>query len=314
MTRTVLGIDVGGTKLLGGVVRLTPTGPEVLGSRELPAPRTESGVDPGLRALAELATDLAGLAREHGQEPAAVGIGVPEYVVDDEVLHAEVLVGDRQPRDLLAALLPGVPVRVEADVRCAALAEAQARGVGPGTSVLYLSWGTGLSSTLLVDGVPLAGRRGEALALGEWPVAAQVDRSWAGNLEQYAAGRSLGLRHEAASGVVGDARAVVGLAERGDPVALRVVESASLAVAHALAQVVLLLDPDLVVLGGGLGSSGTMPPRRVAELLPTLLRRPGPPPVEAATTGPLAGMLGAALLAAGQGVQPGATGRPDPIR
>ncbi len=314
MTRTVLGIDVGGTKLLGGVVRLTPGGPEVVGTLERPAPRTGAGVDPGLRALGDLAADLCALAREHGLTPEAVGVGVPEYVVGDEVRHAEVLVGDRQPRDVLAAVVPGVPVRVEADVRCAALAEARARGAGPGSTLFYLSWGTGISATLLVDGAPLAGRRGEALALGEWPVAARVDAAWPGNLEQYAAGRSLGLRYEAATGRTADGRAVVRLAEEGDPTATQVVGTASLAVAHALAQVVHLLDPDVVVLGGGLGTSATALPRRVAGLLPTLLGRPGPPPVEPAVTGAAAGMLGAAMLAAAQGVQPAATGRPEPIR
>ena len=59
-----------------------------------------------------------------------------------------------------------------------------------------------------------------------------------------------------------------------------------------------LLDPDVVVLGGGLGTSGTRPRCLVAELLPGLLHRPDPPAVEVAVAGAQAGLIGAGLLGA----------------
>ena len=291
----VLAIDAGGTKLLGG---LMTAGGEVLATDEVPTPRSPRGCDPGLRALAELAGRLSDAAAAADQRVVAVGVGFPEYVRDDAVTSAEVFAWDRQPAEVLADVVPGVPVRVEGDVLCAVAAEARARSAGPGSSLFYVSWGTGLSSSLVLGGTPLPGRRGEALALGEWPVPAAVDAGWPENLERYAAGLSLGVRYRTQTREDVDGRTVIERAAAGDdPVAAEIVDSAARAVAHALAQVVHLLDPDVIVLGGGLGTSGTRPPQLVAELLPGLLHRPDPPPVEPAVAGPRAGLVGAGLLA-----------------
>lgn len=292
MSEVALAVDVGGTKLLAGLV--TRTG-EIIESVETSTPRSAAGADPGLVAFLASAHELAERARAGGHVVRAAGAGFPEYVRDDALTSAEVVAWERQPAAVLSDVVPGVPVVIEGDVRCAAVAEAHARGASG--LLFYVSWGTGLSSTIVLDGVPLPSRRGEALALGEWPVSARVEPAWDGNLEQYAAGRSLGRRYAVRAGAEVDGRTVVERAEAGEPVATDVVESAARALAHALAQVVHVLDPDLIVLGGGLGTSGSRPPALVAELLPTLLHRQGPAPVEPARTGPQAGLVGAALLA-----------------
>jgi glucokinase len=80
-------------------------------------------------------------------------------------------------------------------------------------------------------------------------------------------------------------------------VAAGVVDSAAAAVARAIRDCVLLLDPATVVLGGGMGSADHRLTRSVAEQVPSLLRRPNPPPVQRARAGPAAGLLGAAVLA-----------------
>lgn len=290
MTDVVLAIDAGGTKLLGGLV--TRTG-QTLHVDEVPTPRTPSGCDPGLVALVALAGRLGRAADAAGHLVRAIGVGFPEYVRDGVVTSAEVFAWERQPAKALADIAPGTPVVVEADVRCAAAAEAHTR---PASDFFYVSWGTGLSSSLVVSGMPLPGHRGEALALGEWPVSAAVDPAWPGKLEQYAAGLAIGDRYREQTGVRLDGRAVVGRAADGDPVAVKVVDSAAGALAHALAQVVHLLDPEVVVVGGGLGTSGTRLPQLVAKLLPGLLARPDPPPVEFAVAGPRSGLVGAGLL------------------
>lgn len=293
MTEVALAIDAGGTKLLGGLV--TRAG-EVLCATEVPTPRTPAGSDPGLRETAALTARLAATATAEGHVVSAVGLGFPEYVRAGVVTSSEVFAWDRQPAELLAELVPGVSVTVDADVRCAAAAEARVRDSGPGSLLFYVSWGTGLSTALVMSGTPVPGRRGEALALGEWPVRAGGDAAWDEALEQYAGGLALGHRYTALTGTEADGRSVVGRAADGDPVAVDVVDSAARAVAHALAQVVQLLDPDVVVLGGGLGTSGTRPPQLVAQLLPGLLHRPEPPAVEPALAGPAAGLVGAGLL------------------
>jgi glucokinase len=264
MTDVALALDAGGTKLLAGLV--TRDGTTVL-REQVPTPRDHRGCDPDLRTLAALADRVRDRAEAAGFRVVTVGAGMPEYVHDGALTSAEVFAWTRQPAEVLAEL--GVPVTVESDVRCAALAEARVRG--DAGSLLYLSWGTGLSSTLVVDGRCLTGRRGEAIALGEWPVAAAVAPSWPGNLETYASGR--------------------GIAVRGDET------GAADAVAHAVAALVQVLDPDVVVLGGGVGTSGGPLPTRVRDVVPGLLTRACPPPVEPAVAGADAGLLGAALVA-----------------
>ena len=264
MADVVLALDAGGTKLLGGLV--TRDGTIVL-REQVPTPRDDRGCDPDLHALAALALRVRDQAAAAGSRVTAVGVGMPEYVRDGSLTSAEVFAWTRQPGEVLAGL--GGPVAVESDVRCAALAEASLREDTP--SLLYVSWGTGLSSTLVVGGRCLAGRRGEAIALGEWPVAAAVDASWPGNLETYASGRGIALRGDEAG--------------------------AADAVAHAVVALVQVLDPDVVVLGGGVGTSGGPLQTGVRDAVPRLLARPCPPPVEAARAGADAGLLGAARIA-----------------
>jgi glucokinase len=273
MTDVALALDAGGTKLLAGLV--TRDGTVVL-REQVPTPRDDRGCDPGLRSLAALAGRVRDRAGAAGCRVVTVGAGMPEYVLDGLLTSTEVFAWTRQPGEVLAGL--GVPVTVESDVRCAAVAEASARTeVG---SLLYVSWGTGLSSTLVVDGRVLAGCRGEAIALGEWPVAASVDPRWPGTLETYASGRGIAQRRERPGA---DAETV----EAG----------AATAVAHAVAALVQVLDPEVVVLGGGIGTSGGRLPADVRDAVPGLLGRACPPPVEPARTGADAGLLGAALVA-----------------
>ena len=296
MTRTVLAVDVGGTKLSAALV--TPD-LDVLFAEELPTPRAEAGCDPGLVELARLVERMSHRAAASEVSVEAIGFGFPEYTIGDRLTSREVFAWDVQPVVLFAGA--GVPVAVESDVRCAARAEANARQVD-GT-LLYVSWGTGISSSLVIGGSCLIGRRGEAIALGEFDVSAEVDPAWIGNLESFASGRGVERRYAAALAAVGgggddlDCRAITALAAEGRPAALGVVGSAATAMARALRGCVGLLDPDLVVLGGGIGSSGSLLSRLAAAELATLQTRPDPAPVVPASLGVRAGLLGAALVA-----------------
>ena len=292
MPDVAIALDAGGTKLLGGLV--TRDG-RVLVREQVPTPRDGGRCDPALSALRALASRLRDRAGSGGHPVAAVGLGIAEYVRDGSLTSAEVFSWSAQPRELLSGL--GGPVIVEADVRCAALAEASARGAPGKESMLYLSWGTGLSSTLVLDGRCVSGRRGEALALGEWPVPAAVDAQWPGNLERYASGLGMAERYADRTGQERSGAEVSRLALAGDPDAEAVVASGAAAVAHAVAALVLVLDPDVVVLGGGVGTGGGPVPARVRAALPRLLARPGAPEVEPALAGGDAGLLGAAHVA-----------------
>ena len=293
MTDVVLALDAGGTKLLGGLV--TRDG-GVLHRDEVATPRVAGRCDPGLAALRGLAGRLLGRAEATGHGVLATGLGIAEFVRDGRVTSAEVFDWRVQPRDLLGALAGGA-VAVEADVRCAASAEAAARGLTDRGSMLYVSWGTGLSSTLVLDGQCVTGSRGEALALGEWPVDARTAPAWTDSLERFASGLGIAERYTQRTSLAVTGLEVARRAAADDADALDVVKTAADAVARALSSLVQVLDPDLVVLGGGIGAGGGGLPARVRQELPRILTRPGTPDVQPARAGADAGLLGAALSA-----------------
>ena len=292
MTDVVLAVDAGGTKYLGGVVDHAGSVPY---EREVQTPLSGDRRDPGLTTLRDLFQSLREYAVAAGDRVCGLGVGVPEYVCDGRLTSAEVLAWSAQPIDLLTGDFPDLPVLVEADVRCAAYAEAHI-GWPESRNLLYVSWGTGLSSTLVVDGRCVAGRRGEAIALGELGVAAAVDPAWTGNLEDFSSGLGVADRYTRVTGRPASGREVAELAGSGDADARVVLGSAAEAVGHALRDCTYLLDPDVIVLGGGIGSGGGELPRLVAERVPALLARPERPPVVPARLGARAGLLGAGLL------------------
>lgn len=297
-TDVVLGLDVGGTTLKAGLV--DRAGRVVLG-QELPTPRVGDRCDPGLAALSRLAADTVDGARRAGHTVRAAGIGFPEYVFRGRLTSAEVFAWDRQPAEVLgevAALagLPGLPILVDADVRCAARAELWVRRGEP-SSFVHLAWGTGLSSAVVVDGSCLTGRRGEALAVGEWPVDPRSGTTWPGTLEGFASGRGVQQRYLDRTGSWLDGRELDARASAGDALAREVLVSAGTAVGWAITALVQVLDPPLVVLGGGVGASGGLLARTALRVAGELARRPAPPPVEPSRAGSEAGLVGAGLLA-----------------
>jgi glucokinase len=256
---------VGGTKLAGALV--APDG-SLLYERSEPTPPR----DPDLAGTVALARALIAAAAERELSVVGLGIGMPEYVDRSGSLTSrEVLDWSAQPVSLLADL--GVPVTVESDVRCGALAEWR---LGAGRSydgLFYVSLGTGLSSTLVADGRLVAGARGEAIALGELSVPASVHPSWEGNLESFASGAALARRD-------------------GD------FESAGKALGLVLADVVALLDPPVVAIGGGLGTAATPLWDALRDMYTgRTARRPFAPPIIQAELGPSAGLIGAGLAA-----------------
>ena len=294
MNDVVNALDAGGTKLLGGL--LTRDG-EVLDRDQVATPRASGGCDPDLTMLCALASRLGRRAAASGLSVRGVGLGIAEYVRDGLVTSAEVFDWRAQPRDLLSPLVDDGVVGVDADVRCAAAAEAAVRREAERDSMLYVSWGTGLSSTLVIDGSCVAGTRGEALALGEWSVDRRVDPTWTGNLERFASGLGVAERYAARTTRAATGAELDRLAEEGDADARLVLESAADAVAQAVAAMVLVLDPAVVVLGGGVGTGAGILPTRVRAALPLMLARPDAPPVEPARAGADAGLVGAGLLA-----------------
>jgi glucokinase len=288
---TVLALDVGGSTARGALV--SRAGSLIEQHHELTGDR-----DPGLRAVRRVAELLVRRAGDLGTTVAAVGAGFPEYVDQHGHLTShEVLDWDRQPAELLADLAPRV--MVDSDVRCGALGELHASG-DPYRDFVYVSVGTGISYTLVTEGVLRRGARGEAIALGELPVSPELSGGAGVTLEQYSSGAAIASRFAQHTGqeVTGGARTVAERAGTGDQAACEVLATAGRALGSVLGELVALLDPGAVVLGGGLGTAaGPMLDATIAEYERCTARRQSPPPVVTSILGADAGIFGAARLA-----------------
>jgi glucokinase len=286
-----LGLDVGGTKVAGGLV--SDTG-RLLLVRERSS--LVDGVrDPGLMVTMGLARELMAEAAGRGLTVDGIGAGLPEYVDPEGHLTShEVLAWTKQPAEMLAEL---APVTVESDVRCAALGEG-AQGVAQGLrSFAFVIVGTGLSYALVEDGHARHGARGEAIALGELEVSRRVDEASSLRLERYASGEGIRARYEALTGQrTAGAADVFRLASSSDRDAAFIVRSAGQALGEGLATLVRLLDPGAVVAGGGVSKAGGAWREALESAYASrLLARPAPPPILWAKLGRDAGIIGAAI-------------------
>jgi glucokinase len=246
-----IGIDVGGTKTALGLV-----GPDgTVGSLERIENRDAGSSSELLTLVADRCRALAAVAR-----PVAIGVALPEVLDPAGELWSHVSI-DWTREQILEALGPIAPVSLEADVRAAALAEARV-GAGRGrTSVGFVSVGTGISAALVLDGTPYAGAHGTAQLLGsaELPVdCPHCGRSFrAAALEDVASGPALVAEYLDATGRrIGSGEELLALAANGDAEAARVVRRGAELLGGYVALLVNLVDPEIVVVGGGLGSAG----------------------------------------------------------
>ncbi len=293
-----IGIDVGGTKIAAGLVAL-PSG-EVLWRQVTPtlaAGRTGEAVLADVLALAE---GLMARAAEIGRPVLGLGLGVAELVDrQGNVTSGQTIAWDTLPvQARLARLAPAV---VESDVRAAALAEA-VFGAGRGCqSFEYVTVGTGISHTLVVGGVPYAGARGNALLLASGRLTSICSTCGAVSeqvLEEFAGGPALVARYNHAAGTQATrGEEVLAAAAAHDPQAVEVVRTAGEALGNSVGFLVNVLDPEAVIVGGGLGLAGglywdtfTASTRRHiwAETARTL-------PILPAALGVDAGLIGAAV-------------------
>jgi len=251
-----IGLDVGGTKIAGGLVD-SSTG-AVFGRRQVPT-RAERGGQAILRDVVALAGQLTAEAATRGERVRRIGLGIAELVDPSGRIQSSQTIDwtGVSPGDALADL---APVVVESDVRAAALAEARLGAGRPYSIFAYITVGTGISSCLVLGGRPYAGSRGNALVLASAPLSSTCRRCGAHQddiLEDIASGPALVARYNARTRrAVRDGREVVDAAARGDADAEDVVRTAGDALGNSVGWLVNVLDPDAVVVGGGLGLAG----------------------------------------------------------
>lgn len=307
-----VGIDVGGTKLAGGVV---DTQGQVLNLIRAETPSQDAG-----ETVAAIVDTIQRLRREH--PVAAVGIGAAGWVdsTRDRVRFGPHLPWRDEPLQERVAEAVGLPVVVENDANAAAWAEFRfGAGRRCRDSMVLITVGTGLGGGLVLGGRLLRGAHGYAGEPGHQlavPEGRPCRCGQRGCLEQYASGNALvRLAREAAerepetaSRLLAEAGSVdqitgplvTELAAAGDPLCRRVFDTVGRRLGGYVSDLVRLLDPELVVLGGGVAEAGELLLAPVeAGYRQTLGERGRLPtaPVHLAELGNLAGVVGAADLA-----------------
>jgi glucokinase len=252
-----LGLDVGGTKIAGGLV-VWPTG-ELLCRRTLPTGANRGG-EAVLQDVISLARQLENQARKNSWQVIGAGLGVAELVdAAGRVTSAHTIHWEGFPiRESLSDVAPAV---VEADVRAAALGEAWFGAGRSFGSFAYVTVGTGISSCLVIDGKPWPGANGNALVMASSPLSArcgQCGAQLAPILEEFASGPAITRRYREASGRAVTRAEEVFTALASDECAREIVRSAGFALGVSLAFLVNITDPAAVVVGGGLGSAHGM--------------------------------------------------------
>ncbi len=292
-----VGLDVGGTKIAG--IALDRSG-EVVEHRTIATGVERGGADALDRAVA-LAEELVSAARQGGHEPLAIGIGVPELVSPEGAIVSDGVIPwlGLPVAERFGSLLPAI---LESDVRAAARAEAEL-GCGRGLhSFVYVNVGTGISSALVIGGRPYAGAHGGAIVLASGAQSCRCPSCGEESsvvLEEIASGPGIVARYRELGGHAERAEHVVEAAGRGDADAMRALQETSRALGSRIALLVDILDPEAVVVGGGLG---TTPGPFWEELVPAIRSHiwwsaARQIPIHQAALGADAGAVGSALAA-----------------
>jgi glucokinase len=248
----ILGIDVGGTNIRAGLFS-----PQTGSLRCVRAVRTEAsrGGRHALDRVATLAREVVAEGEAEGLRVDGVGIGIPELVGMSGQIESRCSLNWRAD-GVRARLRNHGRVTIASDVRAAALAEARLGAGRKQPAFLYVTVGTGISCTLVIDGRPYAGTHGHAISFASGPtfVTAGIDGTdTAESLEGRASGPGLVRRAQLFGLQEPDAVAVCRAALAAPGVARDVVDAAATELAIHVAIVANALDPALIVLGGGLG-------------------------------------------------------------
>ncbi len=255
-TRLRIGIDLGGTKIEGAAI---DEGGVVRDRRRAPTPAGNYQA-----TIAAILAIVAAIENQLGA-PATIGIGMPGAVSPATGLvknaNSTCLIGRPLQHDLEAAL--GRPVRLANDANCFALSEA-IDGAATGLETVFgVILGTGVGGGLVIGGRVLIGANAIA---GEWghnplpgpaPDETPGPPCWCGRsgcLETYLSGPGLAADHRRHTGQSLTAPEIAGAAESGNAGCRATLARYSDRLARGLASVINLIDPDAIVLGGGLSA------------------------------------------------------------
>ncbi len=251
-----IGIDLGGTKI--AAIALDDTG-GVLSRRRVDTPKGDyqATIDAIARLVSDIEADCGGTG--------TVGVGIPGSPSSHTGLvknaNSVWLIGKPFDCDLSAAL--GRPVRIANDSNCFALSEATDGGAAAARIVFGVILGTGVGGGLVVSGDVLAGANAIAGEWGHNPLPWPTDEERPGPdcycgrrgcIETFLSGPAMAAAHFARTGQRRDAREIAAHDLEGDADAASTLAIYEHRLARALATVVNIVDPDCIVLGGGLSN------------------------------------------------------------
>ncbi len=249
-----IGIDLGGTKIAG--VALDPTG-NVLARRRIATPQGDA---PGtIRAIADLVKEIERDLRMRG----TVGIGTPGALSPATGLlrNSNSVVLNGLPLDRLLATALDRPIRIANDANCLALSEAT-DGSAAGAGIVFGAiLGTGVGGGIAVSGKVLTGRHAISGEWGHNPLPWPTDDERPGPLcycgrhgcmETFLSGPGMAAEHKVLTGEAISAAEIAAAAVRGEARSVATMARYADRLARGLATIINLLDPDAIVLGGGL--------------------------------------------------------------
>jgi fructokinase len=299
-----LGIDLGGTKI--EIVALAGGGEEILRQRVATPRGTYLGIVEGIVALVGAAE--AELLRLGHSGPHSLGIGMPGAISPFTGLamnsNSTEINGLPFKADLEARL--GRDIRFANDANCMAVSEA-VDGAAAGARVVFaVILGTGCGAGIAIDGATWEGPHRIAGEWGHnplpWPSVEEITSARTcycgkpGCLETWVSGTGFRQDFERETGQMRHGAEIVALAEAGDAMAVAAFDRYISRLARALAHVVNLLDPDALVLAGGMSNVDALYGRLPGAMLPYVFSDRFVTPIRKAEHGDSSGVRGAAWL------------------
>jgi glucokinase len=261
-----IGVDVGGTKTKACLVRIADGAVLIAKTRATPCAQGGAAVLDLVVAMA------AGMQREASElvrgAACPVGVCLPELLSNDGE-PGSAWNFEWRGLDFKTPLSAFGPVYVESDVRAAAFAEGWI-GAGRDADIfVYVTLSTGMSHTLVVNGKPYGGARGFAIHFAGSELVA-----WTGpdkdvevrqHIEVFASGKGMGERYGALVGKADATARDLIVAAKSDTRASKLLENSLLSIASYMGQLINILDPAILVIGGGVGSNPEIN-KRLGEL------------------------------------------------
>lgn len=265
-----IGIDVGGTTVKIGVFQVTG---DLLFKWEVPTRKDEGGkyINPDISESIRKTLKERNISMD---EITGAGMGVPGPVMPDGYVAVCVNLGwrDRNPAGELSSLLGGLPVKSANDANVAALGEMWQGGGKGHDDIVMVTLGTGVGGGVIVDQKIIAGRHGLGGEIGHMHIRdEETERCNCGGVgcveqiasatgivreakRKLAASRAPSAMRERGDGLT--ARDVLDSAKKGDGLAVETMETVGRYLGLVLAQVSMVVDPEVIVIGGGVSKAG----------------------------------------------------------